>query len=289
MSITNKGKTKNMNGYGSGLMHMLPSDILKIIIMILFVFPFYWMLITAFKTYIEAIRIPPTLWPENFTFDSFKSIFSQKVNLGRYTVNSIIISLSVITIQILVMVPAAYAFAKKRFRYKNLLFGIVLLSLMVPQQITYITIYLMMSKLKLIDSLIPQIIPFGADAFGIFLLRQSFKQVPDELIESAKLDNAGELRIITKIMVPMSKSTLFTVVMFSFIDIWNSYFWPLVMTNNDKYRPLTMYVERIKDAEYGFQWNDIMAANSLLVFPVIIVFLIMSKKIIEAFTYKGLK
>ncbi len=267
----------------------LPGDVFKILIILLFLFPFYWMMITAFKTYNEAIQTPPSLWPQNFTFQNFINIWNMEVDITQYAINSIVVTLSVIVIQLIVMVPAAYAFAKRRFPLQGLWFSIVLVAFMIPGQITYITTYLMMSKAKLISSLWPQILPFGANAFGIFMLRQSFKQIPDEIIESAKLDNASELQVMTQIMLPMSKSSMITIAMFSFISTWNSYFWPLVMTNNEKYRPLTMFIEKVRDVEFGIQWNTIMAANFILVIPVLIIFIFASKKIIQAFGYSGLK
>lgn len=252
-------------------------------------FPFYWMFITAFKTYTEAIQTPPTLWPVNFTFDNFINIWEKEVNIVQYALNTITVTLSIIVIQLVIMVPAAYCFAKRQFPLKGVLFSFILVAFMIPSQITYIPIYLMMAKAKLISSLWPQILPFAANCFGIFMLRQSFKQIPDELIESAKLDNASELQIMTRIMLPMCKSSMVTIAMFSFVDHWNAYFWPLVMTNNEKFRPLTLYIEKIKDVEYGLQWNTIMASNFILVIPVLIVFLFASKKIIQAFAYNGMK
>jgi sn-glycerol 3-phosphate transport system permease protein len=267
----------------------LPSDLVKILIMIIFVFPFYWMFITAFKFYNEAIQTPPTLWPKNFTFSNFTNIWAMEVNFSRYFFNSVIVTASIIVMQLVIMVPAAYAFAKRDFPFKGILFGIVLVAFMIPGQVTYIPIYLMMAKAKLIASLWPQILPFGANAFGIFMLRQAFKQIPDELIESARLDKATELQIQTRIMLPMCKSSMVTIALFSFVSHWNAYFWPLVMTNNEKYRPMTMYIEKIKDAEYGLIWNNIMAANVILVIPVLIFFFFASKKIIQAFAYRGVK
>jgi sn-glycerol 3-phosphate transport system permease protein len=257
--------------------------------MLLFAFPFYWMLITAFKTYGEAILTPPTLWPRNFTVESFQTISELGVGLWRYALNSVIVTLSIIAIQMVIMSLAAYAFAKRSFPLQGILFGIVMVAFMIPEQITYISVFLMMSRAKLINTLWPQILPFGANAFGIFLLRQGFKQIPDEIIESAKLDSASELQIITQIMLPMSKATMVTIAMFSFISHWNAYFWPLVMTMNDSVRPLTMAIERLRDAEQGLIWNNIMAANTILVVPVIIVFIFASKKIISAFAYRGMK
>lgn len=264
-------------------------DLFKIFIVLLFLFPFYWMVITAFKNYNEAIQTPPTLWPREFTFDNFRNIRDMNVDLSRYAINTVVITLSIIVIQLLVMVPASYAFAKRTFPLQGVLFGIVLIAFMIPQQITYITTYLMMARAKLINSLWPQILPFGANAFGIFMLRQAFKQVPDEIVESAKMDNATEIQIMTRIMLPMNRSSMITIAMFSFIGHWNSYFWPLVMTTNEKYRPLTMAIEKIRDMEFGINWSSIMAANFILVVPVLIVFLFASKKIIEAFAYKGMK
>lgn len=268
----------------------LPGDLVKIFMMVIFAFPFYWMIITAFKTYGEAIQTPPSLWPQNFTFEAFTKIFARNIDITRFALNSVVVTLSVIAIQLVVMVPAAYAFAKRRFPLQGVLFGIVLVAFMIPGQITYITTYLMMSQAKLINSLWPQILPFGANAFGIFMLRQGFKQIPDEIIESARLDNASEGQIMTRIMLPMCKSSMITIAMFSFIGTWNSYFWPLVMTNSDKYRPLTMYIEKLKqEVEQGIMWNEIMAGNFILVVPVIIVFIFASKKIIQAFAYNGMK
>jgi len=267
----------------------LPGDIFKIVVVLLFLFPFYWMMITAFKNHNEAIVTPPTLWPRIFTFENFIKISKMGIGLTHYAVNSVVITASIIAIQLVVMIPAAYAFARRDFPLKGLLFGFVLVAFMVPGQITYITTYLTMAKLKLMNTLWPQIIPFGANAFGIFMLRQSFKQIPDEIVESAKLDNATEIQVMLRIMVPMSKSSMITIAMFSFISHWNEYFWPLVMTNSEKVRPLTLAIEKIKDAEYGIQWNSIMAANCILVVPVLIIFLFASKKIIEAFAYRGLK
>ena len=119
------------------------------------------------------------------------------------------------------MVPAAYAFAKCEFKGKNLMFGLVLIAFMTPGQITFLPIYQMMSGWGIMDTLIPQILPFMTNAFGIFLLRQYFMQVPDELIEAARLDNAGSLKIVYRLMLPMAKPAMSTVVLFSFVNHWN--------------------------------------------------------------------
>ena len=264
-------------------------DLIKIAVMLAFVFPFYWMIITAFKPYGESMQVPPTFWPQTWTLEGFNSTFNSGLDIFQFMRNTVIVTASVICLQLAVMVPAAYAFAKRRFPLMGIAFGVVLVAFMIPQQLTYIPTYLLMAKAKLISSLWPQIIPLGADAFGIFMLRQSFKQIPDEIVESAKLDGAGEIKVMLQIMLPMCKSAMVTIAMFSFIGTWNSYFWPLVMTNNDKYRPLTLAIERLRDAEVGIHWNTLMAGNCLLVVPILIVFIFASRKIIEGFAYRGVK
>ena len=264
-------------------------DLIKIAVMLAFVFPFYWMIITAFKPYGESMQVPPTFWPQTWTLEGFYSTFNSGLDIFQFMRNTVIVTASVICLQLAVMVPAAYAFAKRRFPLMGIAFGVVLVAFMIPQQLTYIPTYLLMAKAKLISSLWPQIIPLGADAFGIFMLRQSFKQIPDEIVESAKLDGAGEIKVMLQIMLPMCKSAMVTIAMFSFIGTWNSYFWPLVMTNNDKYRPLTLAIERLRDAEVGIHWNTLMAGNCLLVVPILVVFIFASRKIIEGFAYRGVK
>lgn len=264
-------------------------DLIKIAVMLAFVFPFYWMIITAFKPYGESMQVPPTFWPQTWTLEGFYSTFNSGLDIFQFMRNTVVVTASVICLQLVVMVPAAYAFAKRKFPLMGIAFGVVLVAFMIPQQLTYIPTYLLMAKAKLISSLWPQIIPLGADAFGIFMLRQSFKQIPDEIVESAKLDGAGEIKVMLQIMLPMCKSAMVTIAMFSFIGTWNSYFWPLVMTNNDKYRPLTLAIERLRDAEVGIHWNTLMAGNCLLVVPILIVFIFASRKIIEGFAYRGVK
>lgn len=264
-------------------------DLIKIAVMLAFVFPFYWMIITAFKPYGESMQVPPTFWPQTWTIEGFYSTFNSGLDIFQFMRNTVVVTASVICLQLVVMVPAAYAFAKRKFPLMGIAFGVVLVAFMIPQQLTYIPTYLLMAKAKLISSLWPQIIPLGADAFGIFMLRQSFKQIPDEIVESAKLDGAGEVKVMLQIMLPMCKSAMVTIAMFSFIGTWNSYFWPLVMTNNDKYRPLTLAIERLRDAEVGIHWNTLMAGNCLLVVPILIVFIFASRKIIEGFAYRGVK
>ena len=156
------------------------------------------------------MAIPPKLLPIPFSLEGFEAVFNSGVHIPTFMKNTVITSVATILLQLFLMVPAAYAFAKRAFPLRGICFGIVLVAFMIPQQLTYISAYLMMSSWGIMQSLWPQILPHGANAFGIFMLRQAFKQIPDEILESAKLDNANELQIMLQIMLPMCKSTMVT-------------------------------------------------------------------------------
>ncbi len=263
--------------------------VIKIAVALAVVFPFYWMFATSFKTYEESILNVPTLWPHDFTLEHFRTISDSQISALRYFLNSVVISVSVVLLQAVVIVPAAYAFARRRFFGKGLFWALVLIAFMMPGQVTYITTYLLMSKWKLIDTLWPQILPHLGGAFGIFMLRQAIRRVPDDVVESAFLDGATEMRTLLSVIMPMCKSSLITIMMFTFISTWNNYFWPLVMTRSEEVRPFTMFVSRMNDAETGINWSLIMASNVVLTLPVLVIYAFLHRRIIVAFTYSGIK
>lgn len=264
------------------------SFLIKIFLIVTFSFPFLWMFGTAFKTYRESIVYPPKLLPSGLEWVNFLDVF-RSGPFGLYTINSILVVICTMGIQFLIMIPAAYAFARYRFKGRNLLFGFVLLAFMVPNQITFVPVYLLMAKLGLLNTLWPQILPFSANAFGIFLLRQSFMQIDDEIIEAAKLDNAGEVKIVMKVLLPIVKPTLVTVGLFSFINNWNSYFWPLVMTDSKNLRPLTVGLAMLKVSEGTLNWPVVMAGNVFLLLPILAAYLFAKNKMMASIGYSGIK
>ncbi|SFL22997.1 carbohydrate ABC transporter membrane protein 2, CUT1 family (TC 3.A.1.1.-) [Paenibacillus sp. 1_12] len=264
------------------------NTLLKIAALMIFVFPFLWMISTSLQTIQETLTIPPTMIPAIPQWNNFVVAMSSGPFL-TYAQNSVIVTLSIIVLQFAVMIPAAYAFAKYKFVGKEFLFAMVLLAFMIPGQVTFIPVYLMLADWGMIKTLLPQIIPFMSNAFGIFLLRQYFMQIPEEIIESAKLDNASEFKIIWKIMIPMSMPALATIALFSFVSHWNDYFWPLVMTDSNPVRPLTLGIAMLRETEGISNWHTIMAGNVVLVVPILLVYLICSKQIVKAFVYSGIK
>ena len=260
----------------------------KIVLIIVMAFPFLWMISASFQTVQETIAVPPTLIPGQFNFDNSTEVF-KTINVLQYLKNSIIVCVCIVFVQYLIIVPAAYSLAKFDYKAKPLLFGLVMLGQMIPMQITFLPIYFMFSRAKLMDSYTALIIPFISNPFGIFLLRQYFMQVPSEVIEAAKLDNASDIKIMFKIMMPMAKSALITIGLLSFISNWNSYFWPLIMTNKDAFRTLPIGIALLKDADSLQRWNIIMAGNLLLVLPMLVLYIFASRKIRNAFVYSGIK
>ena len=194
------------------------STIVKLLIIFIFIFPFVWMISISLQTAEEISSFPATLIPAVPQFVNYLTAWA-KAPFFIYLRNSLVVVGVIILVNIVVMVPAAYAFAKYQFKGQKLLFGLVLLAFMTPLQVTFIPVYYTMSDWGLLNTLWPQILPFLVDAFGIFLLRQYFMQVSDELIEAARLDNTSELKIIYKLMLPLSKAAVSTSILFSFVKV----------------------------------------------------------------------
>lgn len=260
----------------------------KLVLIFLFVFPFLWMLSVSLQTSEETMTFPATIIPRHFMVSNYVDAWTSRPFL-LFLRNSVIVVAAILVIQLAVMIPAAYGFAKYSFKGKSLLFALVIIAFMTPGQITFLPVYMMMSRWKLLGTLVPQILPFMTSAFGVFLLRQYFMQVPTELIEAAKLDGASEVQMLWHVLMPMSKPAISTIILFNFIAHWNDYFWPLVMTNRDAVRPLTLAVKSLYDSEGITNWNIVMAGNMFLVFPILLIYAVSNRHIISAFAYTGIK
>lgn len=254
----------------------------------LFVFPFLWMISTALKTNQEVLQFPPVWIPDEIVWQNFIRAWESGPFL-QYTLNSFFVAVAILVLQLLTGVPAAYAFARQNFKGKNFFFGLTLVALMIPPQITFLPVFLELNQVNLVNTYVALIIPYAASAFGIFMLRQSFMQVPEEIIEAARLDEASEWKIMWRIMVPHARPILITFGLFSFIYHWNDYFWPLVMTNDDAIRTLPIGIAMLKQSEGGVAWNVLMAGNLFIVIPVLFIFFIAQRHIIRAFIYQGVK
>ncbi|GIP26881.1 sugar ABC transporter permease [Paenibacillus sp. J23TS9] len=259
-----------------------------LLLILIFAMPFVWMLSTSLKTLPETMIFPPVWIPQHPVWSNYIEAWNTGPFL-HYLTNSVMISVSILILQMLTIIPASYAFARYKFNGSGFLFGVVMVTLMIPNQLIFLPVYLELSAFKLLNTHLGLILPFASSAFGIFLLRQAFRQISDELLEAARLDQAAEWKIIVRIMVPMVKPVLVTFALFSFIAHWNDYFWPLVMTTNEAARTLPIGIAKIREVEGVGTWNILMAGNLILVAPILVAFFLSQRHIIKAFVYNGVK
>lgn len=266
-------------------------NILAIFITLVMLFPLYWMLISSFKSSEELLRLVPTLWPREFRWNNYSDALKM-APFGLYFYNTIVMTLGIMFLQLTIGIFAAYGFAKGQFWGRDALFVLVLGALMVPIQITFVPTYVMISKLQWINTFKALIIPNAVSAYFIFMLRQSFKSIDDSYVEAARVDGMGRIGIIFKILVPMNKPTIFTVSVITFINGWNSYFWPKVVTTRPEMRTIAIGVYELKRSYAGLEImnvNQIMAGAVMATVPVIIVFLLMQKYLLEGFSTTTMK
>lgn len=259
---------------------------ISLIIFLVFFIPFYWMVITAIKSLSETLTFPPSFWVDKIQFENFTKALSTGPFL-QYTKNSFIVTFATLILQFITIIPAAYAFARYKFKGSKLMFGLIMVTMMIPSQLIFLPVFIMFSKWKMVNTYFSLVIPFASSAFGIFMLRQSFMQVPQELLEAARLDNSGEFKIMYKIMLPMARPTLITLGLLTFISTWNDYFWPLVLTTKNAMRTLPVGVAGIAQVDGGISYNILMAGSMILIIPVLIIYFFAQKHIIKAFTYIG--
>jgi ABC-type glycerol-3-phosphate transport system permease component len=258
--------------------------IVAVCITLLMFFPIYWMFITALKTPSELRMAVPTFWPEKFMWENFASAF-KTIPFYRFTVNTVIQTVGIVFLQINIGIMAAYAFSKGSFPGRDSLFVLVLAALIVPEQVVFVPIYVMMSKLGWINTYYALIIPHAASAYGIFLLRQMFRSINNDVIEAARVDGANRFQVLYRILTPMAMPTVATLTVISFIHSWNAYFWPLVMTNSNKMRVLTVGIAMMRDSIAGneaLNFHLLMSASILVILPIVIMFVFAQKYIVAA-------
>ncbi|SDM26955.1 carbohydrate ABC transporter permease [Sediminibacillus halophilus] len=248
--------------------------------------PFIWMILSSFKNDREVLSIPPTLFPENPTFQHYIELF-QNLNFGVYLINTLIIVLFSM-FGLLLNTMAGYGFGKFDFRFKEGWFMIVLITMMIPGQVTMIPTYLILNEMGLTNTMAGIILPGLIAAFNIFLIRQFMVTVPDDLIEAARLDGAGEFYIFFKLIIPLAKPILAVQVILTFIASWNSFLWPLIVANDESLYTLSVGLALLQDenvTNYGLQ----MAGSAFMVVPIVVIFMIFQKYIVEGFNVSGIK
>ncbi|MGI9149043.1 MAG: carbohydrate ABC transporter permease [Chloroflexota bacterium] len=263
--------------------------------------PFAWMVSTSLKPPDQLFTVPPTWIPRPLEFDSYWQAMSAG-GFGRYAANSPLLAVANMLTNVILSALAGYAFARLSFPGRNVLFVVVLATLMVPYQVTIIPLFVIVRHIPLfggndalgqggigwINSYWGLIVPGAVGAFGIFLLRQFFQTLPVELEDAARMDGAGELRIFWQIMLPLAMPAVATLAIFSFQAGWNAFLWPLLITTTDDMRTiqlgLTVFVQ-----QYSTQWGQLMAATVVATLPVIAVFSVGQRLIVRGIAFTGLK
>jgi multiple sugar transport system permease protein len=266
----------------------IPLHVILIIFSILMFIPFLWMVFSAFKPLEEIFLRPPKLLPIDWTVDGFKTAW-EGAPFGTAYLNSFLVASLVTIITLLTCSMAAYAFARINFPGSNMLFGVFLATMMVPFQLTIIPLYLILGKLQWIDTLLALIVPAGLfNAFGVFLMRQYVRGIPLELEEAAAIDGAGRIRTFTTIILPLLKTPMTALGIFVFLGQWNDFFRPLIFINSEEKFTIPLVVNYFKGA-YASDWTSLMAATTMAALPMLIVFIIAQKQIVEGIALSGSK
>lgn len=265
--------------------------VFAIAVTLFMIFPLYWMFITSVKSQEEVLLALPTFWPREWHFENYRNVLS-RANFSKYYYNTIIMTAGILFSQVVTGVLAAYGFSKVRFKGQKILFLIVLGALMIPLQVTFIPLYIMFANWKLTDTFLGLILPEMVSPYYIFMMRQAFLTVDDSYIEAAKLDGMGRLGIITRVLVPMCKSTLITITLVTFTNGWNSYFWPKIIAKNETRRVLTVGLVHLRNTFAGLDTmnnHEIMAGAVLAVLPVIILFFVFQKYMLTGYEKTAMK
>ena len=260
-----------------------------LVMAVVVLFPFYWMIISSLKTLDEYRMSVPTFFPRRVMFSNYLEAFSS-ANLGRLFLNTLYVGVISTILSLVITILSAFAFARLEFAGKNALFAALLATMMIPGELFTITNYSTVTKLGWINTYTVLIVPFLVSVFYIYLLRQNFMQIPDELYLAAKVDGTSDLKYLFKVMIPLSLPTLISITILKMMGAWNSYIWPRLVANDENHRMITnglrnAFTETTGDVNYPVQ----MAAVALVSFPLFLVFVFLRKYIMKGVSRSGIK
>ncbi len=251
-------------------------------------FPFMWLFFSSFKTSSEVFSINLVLLPSSFSLENYVTALSS-IPIFMYLKNTLFVAIISIAGQLITCSAAAYALGGMEFTGSKYVFIFIVASMIIPHETSIVSNFLTVKNLGLIDTYLGMAALSLTSVMGIFILRQFFKSVPDEITESARIDGCNEFSIFFNMMLPLSKPALATISIFAFMNSWNSYLWPLVVTNNNKIRTIQVGLKFLIDPELGANWPAVMAATSIFLFPAMIVFVVLQRYFVEGVARSGLK
>ncbi|KTS64680.1 MULTISPECIES: carbohydrate ABC transporter permease [Microbacterium] len=256
--------------------------------LIVWILPFAWMLLGSVKTQREILQRPPTWWPQEFTWENFGAWFGQ-LNFGQFFGNSIVVALFTVAGNLVFCSMVGYALAKMDFPGKKALFLVVMVTLMVPGVVTFVPLFVMVSSLGLVDSYAALILPFVTTPLGVFLMRQFMLGIPDPLLEAARIDGAGELRIFARIVMPLCGPPLATLGILTFLASWNNFLWPLVAAQTEAKYTLPVALSLYSTGQSATNYGLLLAGSVLVIAPIILLFVFLQRYFIQGIASTGLK
>jgi len=250
--------------------------------------PFVWMMLGSFKSEGELRQSPPTWWPEAASLDNYTQLFS-RLDFGTYFANSIVVAIVVTAGNLLFCSMLGYALAMLEFPGKRALFVIVMATLMIPGVVTFVPLFVLVANVGLIDSLPGLILPFLVSPFGVFLMRQFIMGLPRDLLDAGRVDGAGELRIFARIILPLCGPALATLGILTFLGSWNNFLWPLVVAQTEDTYTLPVALALYSKGQNSTNYGLLLAGATVVVLPVLAVFLAFQRRFIEGIATTGIK
>ncbi|CAD2073185.1 L-arabinose transport system permease protein AraQ [Jeotgalicoccus aerolatus] len=251
------------------------------------IIPFYWMIATSLKTAGEATAMPPVWWPGSMQFSNYVEAF-QVAPFGRYLLNSVFVTLLSTIGEVLTAILAAFAFARLNFYGKDILFALLLATMMVPGELLIIPNFVTLANLDWINTYMALIVPWLASVFSVFIVKQRFESISDNLYYAAKIDGCSDFRFLWQVLVPLSRSSIITMVVLKVIGSWNAFLWPLLVTNATEMRTLPVGLQSFT-TEAGTRFELLMAASTFVIVPMIVFYMIFQKYIIKGIANTGTK
>ncbi len=269
--------------------HNILSHILLFVISILVLIPLFLMVSTAFKSLPELLSTDFHWIPKKIIFTNFRDAM-EVAPFGRYYMNTIILVISILAVQLVTISLASYAFARLKFPGRDIIFLFFLLQLMIPPQSIVVPNYITIASLKLLDTKLAIGVVYFASAFGTFLLRQAFRAIPRDIEDAAKIDGCEGLKTVFHVFIPLAKPSFIAFALVSVTYHWNEFFWPLIVTDTVRARTLTVGLAMLTQAtESTPEWTLTMAATIIVVFPLLTIFVIFQRRFIQSFMHSGIK
>lgn len=258
------------------------------VIGIVWIFPFLWMALGSLKTQREILAKPPKLMPEHATLANFSQWFTQ-LNFGSYFTNSLIVAVITVLGNMVFCSMVGYALAKMKFAGKNILFGAVMVTLMVPSVATFVPLFVIISNMHLANTYAALILPFLCQPIGVFLMRQFIGGIPDALMEAARVDGAGELRIFFQIILPQCGPALATLSILTFLSSWNNFLWPLVSAQSEEMYTLPVALSLYSTGQNATNYSVLLAGAVLIITPILLLFVFLQRYFIQGVAMTGIK